>query len=69
MPGSAWARRPRACSSATSARRWSTGSRASSGFQAAAEPVQTCVTNRATDVFTRLSRYQLGGDLLWQRDY
>ena len=38
-------------------------------IQAAAEPVQTCVTNRATDVFTRLSRYQLGGDLLWQRDY
>ena len=37
--------------------------------QAAAEPVQTCITNRAADVFTRLSRYQLGGDLLWQRDY
>jgi hypothetical protein len=38
-------------------------------FQAAAEPVQTCATNRAADVFTTLSRYQLGGNLLWQRDY
>ncbi|HEY3934163.1 MAG TPA: translocation/assembly module TamB domain-containing protein [Gemmatimonadales bacterium] len=38
-------------------------------FQAAAEPVQTCITNRAADVFTRLDRYQLGGDFLWQRDY
>lgn len=38
-------------------------------IQAAAEPVQSCITNRATDVFTRLSHYQLGGDLLWQRDY
>jgi autotransporter translocation and assembly factor TamB len=38
-------------------------------IQAAAEPVQSCITNRAADVFTTLSRYQLGGDLLWQRDY
>jgi hypothetical protein len=38
-------------------------------LQAAAEPVQTCATNRASDVFTTLSRYQLGGNLLWQRDY
>lgn len=38
-------------------------------FQAAAEPVQTCVANRAADVFTTLSRYQLGGNFLWQRDY
>ncbi|HEX3927642.1 MAG TPA: translocation/assembly module TamB domain-containing protein [Gemmatimonadales bacterium] len=38
-------------------------------FQAAAEPVQTCVTNRAADVFTTLNRYQLGGDFLWLRDY
>jgi hypothetical protein len=38
-------------------------------FQAAAEPVQTCNGNRAVDVFTRLDRYQLGGDFLWQRDY
>ncbi len=38
-------------------------------FQAAARPVQACITNRAADVFTTLNRYQLGGDLLWQRDY
>ncbi|MGH7583280.1 MAG: translocation/assembly module TamB domain-containing protein [Gemmatimonadales bacterium] len=38
-------------------------------LQASAEPVQSCVTNRAADVFTRLNRYQFGGDLLWQRDY
>jgi hypothetical protein len=38
-------------------------------LQAAAEPVQTCASNRAADVFTTLSRYQLGGTLLWQRDY
>lgn len=38
-------------------------------LQAAAEPVQTCATNRAADVFTTLSRYQFGGNLLWQRDY
>ena len=38
-------------------------------LQAAAEPVQTCATNLATDVFTTLSRYQLGGNFLWQRDY
>jgi hypothetical protein len=38
-------------------------------FQAAAEPVQTCIGNRATDVFTTLNRYQLGGNFLWRRDY
>lgn len=38
-------------------------------LQAAAEPVQSCVTNRAADVFTTLNRYQLGGNLLWKRDY
>ncbi len=38
-------------------------------LQAAAEPVQTCATNLAADVFTTLSRYQLGGNFLWQRDY
>lgn len=38
-------------------------------FQAAARPVQACITNRASDIFTTLNRYQLGGDLLWQRDY
>ncbi|HEY4319751.1 MAG TPA: translocation/assembly module TamB domain-containing protein [Gemmatimonadales bacterium] len=38
-------------------------------IQLAAEPVQSCVTNTAADVFTTLNRYQLGGDLLWQRDY
>lgn len=38
-------------------------------FQAAAEPVQSCTGNRATDVFTTLNRYQLGGNFLWRRDY
>lgn len=38
-------------------------------LQAAAEPVQSCITNRAADVFTTLSRYELGGDFLWQREY
>jgi hypothetical protein len=38
-------------------------------FQAAAEPVQSCIGNRATDVFTTLNRYQLGGNFLWRRDY
>jgi autotransporter translocation and assembly factor TamB len=38
-------------------------------LQAAAEPVQTCATNLAADVFTTLSRYQLGFNFLWQRDY
>ncbi len=38
-------------------------------LQASAEPVQSCTTNRTTDVFSTLTRYQLGGDLLWSRDY
>ena len=38
-------------------------------FQAAAEPVQSCLGNRVADVFTTLNRYQLGGNLLWRRDY
>ena len=38
-------------------------------LQASAEPVQSCSTNRTTDVFSTLTRYQLGGDLLWSRDY
>jgi hypothetical protein len=38
-------------------------------FQASGDPVQSCITNRAADAFTRINRYQLGGDLLWQRDY
>lgn len=38
-------------------------------LQASAEPVQSCLTNRTTDVFSTLTRYQLGGDLLWTRDY
>ena len=38
-------------------------------LQASAEPVQSCSTNRTTDVFSTLTRYQLGGDLLWTRDY
>lgn len=38
-------------------------------FQAAAEPVQTCATSLAADVFTTLSRYQLGWNFLWSRDY
>lgn len=38
-------------------------------LQASAEPVQSCLTNRTSDFFTTLNRYQLGGDLLWQRDY
>jgi hypothetical protein len=38
-------------------------------LQASAEPVQSCLTNRPSDVFSTLTRYQLGGDLLWTRDY
>jgi autotransporter translocation and assembly factor TamB len=38
-------------------------------LQASAEPVQSCLTNRTSDFFTTLNRYQLGGDLLWHRDY
>ena len=38
-------------------------------IQAAAEPVQSCIGNRVADVFTTLSRYQLGGNLLWRKDY
>ncbi|MES1260049.1 MAG: translocation/assembly module TamB domain-containing protein, partial [Gemmatimonadota bacterium] len=38
-------------------------------FQASAEPVQSCISNRATDVFTTLNRYQLGWTFLWRRDY
>ncbi len=38
-------------------------------IQAAAEPVQTCIGNRAADVFTTLNRYQLGGNLLWSKNY
>lgn len=34
--------------------------------QATAEPLQSC---RAGDAFNTQSRYQLGGGLLWQRDY
>jgi translocation and assembly module TamB len=37
--------------------------------QLTAEPVQSCATNRAADVFTTLNRYQFGANLLWQRDY
>jgi hypothetical protein len=38
-------------------------------LQASAAPVQSCLTSRTTDVFSTLTRYQLGGDLLWSRDY
>ncbi len=38
-------------------------------IQASAEPVQTCLSNRPNDVFSALTRYQLGGDLLWSREY
>ena len=38
-------------------------------FQAAAEPVQSCIGNRVADVFTTLNRYQLGWNILWRRDY
>lgn len=38
-------------------------------LQASAEPVQNCGSTRAADVFTTLNRNQLGGNLLWRRDY
>jgi hypothetical protein len=38
-------------------------------LQASAAPVQTCSGNRATDVFSTVTRYQLGTDLLWSREY
>ncbi|MBA2292102.1 MAG: translocation/assembly module TamB domain-containing protein [Gemmatimonadales bacterium] len=38
--------------------------------QASAEPVQACSSNRASDLLTNLQgRYQLGADLLWEREY
>lgn len=38
--------------------------------QASAEPVQACSSNRASDLLTSLQgRYQLGADLLWDREY
>jgi len=38
--------------------------------QASAEPVQTCVTNRLSDAFSAVARrYQLGADLLWEKEY
>lgn len=36
--------------------------------QASAEPVQSCVTSQFGDFRANL-RYQLGGDLLWEREY
>jgi autotransporter translocation and assembly factor TamB len=38
-------------------------------LQASAAPVQSCSSNRATDVFSTLTRYQLGTDILWSREY
>jgi hypothetical protein len=38
--------------------------------QASAEPVQSCSSNRASDLLNNLQgRYQLGVDLLWDREY
>ena len=38
--------------------------------QASAEPVQSCSSNRASDLLNNLQgRYQLGVDLLWEREY
>lgn len=38
--------------------------------QASAEPVATCATNRLTDAFNTIARrYQIGADLLWEREY
>ncbi|HET9066427.1 MAG TPA: translocation/assembly module TamB domain-containing protein [Gemmatimonadales bacterium] len=38
--------------------------------QASAEPVQTCVTNRLSEAFSSVARrYQLGADLLWEKEY
>lgn len=39
-------------------------------LQASAEPVQTCATNRLSDAFNTVARrYQIGVDVLWQREY
>lgn len=38
-------------------------------LQANAEPVQSCLSNSAVDVFTTLTRYQLGANLIWTREY
>lgn len=38
-------------------------------LQASAAPVQSCGGNRTADVFSTLTRYQLGVDLLWSREY
>lgn len=39
-------------------------------LQASAEPVQSCSSNRASDLLANLqNRYQLGADLLWKREY
>ncbi|MEO8478502.1 MAG: translocation/assembly module TamB domain-containing protein [Gemmatimonadota bacterium] len=38
--------------------------------QASAEPVQTCVANRLSEAFSTVARrYQLGADLLWEKEY
>lgn len=38
--------------------------------QASAEPVQSCIGTRLGDGFNNIPRrYQLGGDLLWEREY
>jgi translocation and assembly module TamB len=38
--------------------------------QASAEPVQSCLGGRLSDAFSTISRrYQLGADLLWEKEY
>ena len=39
-------------------------------LQASAEPVQQCFSNQLSEAFlTTAPRYQLGGDLFWERQY